>query len=129
MRKCWGKIEFLCIYNLSNKKKFGLWLQSSKNQKNLNDTQILKRILFGNSILESGLSEELFVFSDESRFSLHNDNGHIWYKRSDCDDAIFQNKDKYQKTIMVFGAIGYHFKSKLVLCNKNVNKIYYREIF
>ena len=103
--------------------------KAPKTRQNLNDTQISKRILFGNSILESGLSEELFVFSDESRFSLHIYNDHLWYKRSDCDDAIFQNKDKYQKTIMVFGAIGYHFKSKLVLFNKNVNEIYYREIF
>lgn len=111
------------------RKDLGYDYKAPKTRQNLNDTQISKRILFGNSILESSLSEELFVFSDKSSFSLHNDNGHLWYKSSDCDDAIFQNKDKYQKTIMVFGAIGYHFKRKLVLFNKNVNEIYYREIF
>ena len=103
--------------------------KAPKTRQNLNDIQISKRLLFGNSILESGINEDLFVFSDESRFSLHNDNGHLWYKRSEHANEIFQNKDKYQKTIMVFGAIGVGFKSKLVLCNKNVDEVYYREVF
>ena len=28
---------------------------------------------------------------------IYNDNGHLWYKRSDCDNEIFQNKEMFQK--------------------------------
>lgn len=30
---------------------------------------------------------------------------------------------------MVFGAIGYQYKSKLILCTKNIDEIEYRDVF
>ena len=100
-----------------------------KIRQTLTDEQIIKRLLFANSVLNEKIDQKLIVFSDESRFALKNDNGHIWYRRSENSDDVYQDKDKYQTTIMVFGAIGYQYKSKLILCLKNEDEIEYRDVF
>ena len=103
--------------------------KAPKTRQSLTDEQISKRILFANSVLNEKIDQKLIVFSDESRFALKNDKGYIWYRRSENSDDVYQDKDKYEPSIMVFGAIGYQYKSKLILCSKNIDEIEYRNVF
>lgn len=54
---------------------------------------MIKRLLFANSVLNEKIDQQLIVFSDESRFALKNDNGHIWYRLSENSDDVYQDKD------------------------------------
>ena len=79
-------------------------------------------------MLQSGLDLSKIIFSDESRFALKADNRFIWYRKGEKDDNCFVSKEKFSTGIMVYGAIGVGYKSKLVACSNGVNAIEYRDI-
>ena len=79
-------------------------------------------------MLQNDVDFNQLIFSDEPRFALTSDNRCRWYRKSDRDDQVFEEKEKFTTSIMVFGAIGMDFKSKLVICERSVNALYYRDI-
>lgn len=103
-----------------------------KIKKFLNDAQIKSRIVFSNSILSYSLSKQIntanFIFSDESRFCRTKDGVWRWYRKNENTDDIYDKKNKFEQGIMVYGAIGYDYKSKLIVCEKTVDDIEYRRI-
>jgi transposase len=63
-----------------------------------------------------------FIFSDESRFCQRPDTRWVWRRRGQYDPKIFAPTDKFPKfAIMVWGAIGPNFKSKLVIIAGNID--------
>ena len=98
----------------------------------MNDAQIQSRIVFSNSILSHSLSQQIntqnFIFSDESRFCRTKDGVWRWYRKNENTDDIYDKKNKFEQRIMVYGAIGYNYKSKLIVCEKAVDDIEYRRI-
>lgn len=95
----------------------------------LSEENISSRLLFSNSILSSEKIEtKSIIFSDESRFCISNDGYWRWYRKSDNSDDVFSKKHKFNSGVMVFGAIGYNYKSKLIICSSSINDIEYRKI-
>lgn len=79
-------------------------------------------------MLVSNINMSKIVFSGESRFCVDNDNVFRWYRKDEITDNVFCEKAKYQYGIMVFAAIGFNYKSKLVICQKSVNDLEYRNV-
>lgn len=79
-------------------------------------------------MLESGIDLSKIVFSDESRFCLTSDNKFVWRRRDDDDAQCYIEKEKFSVSIMVYGAIGIGYKSKLVFCSNGVDALEYRNI-
>ncbi len=94
----------------------------------LSPIHIFNRILFAHSMLVSNIDFEKIIFSDESRFCRCNDGQFRWYRKGELDDQVFADKSKFDFGIMVFGIIGFNYKSKLVIIEGSVNDISYREI-
>lgn len=99
-----------------------------KVKQELTNPQIQSRILFSNSFLQSKINLSSIVFSDESRFCLNNDGNMRWYRKNENSDDVYDKRSKYSPGIMVFGAIGYNYKSKLVICEKNIDEVEYRNV-
>ena len=78
--------------------------------------------------LNSNINFERLIFSDESRFSLDSDNQFRWYRKGESDPGCFHEQDKFSSSIMMFGAIGIDYKSKLVTCSSGVDAVEYRDI-
>ena len=68
------------------------------------------------------------VFSDESRFERGPDNKWRRIKRGCWTDSCFIEKRKFPGGVMVWGAIGEGFRSKLMSCSKGVATGEYTEI-
>ena len=54
------------------------------------------------------------VFSDESRFCLHDDSRRLWIKRGVYTESTFKNVAKYLKGIMIWACIALGWRSPLV---------------
>lgn len=101
-----------------------------KIRQNLDQKQIEYRKLFSLSMLQSGINLNTIIFSDESRFCQNSDKAYIWMKRGEMSDDVYFDKSKFDlNSIMVYGAIGLNFKSKLVFCENNIDEIEYRKNF
>lgn len=78
-----------------------------------------KRVSFAYSMLMAADRNDIdfkkLVFSDESRFAKGPDNRYLWRRYGDTSDDIYQEKEKFPESIMVFGAVGYNYKSPLVI--------------
>ena len=110
------------------RKKLGFEFKPPIVRQSLNDHQNQFRVLFANSVLQSELDLTKIVFSDESRFALRPDNNLVWYRKGEKDDQCFCEHEKFTASIMVYGAIGLDYKSKLVACSNGVGALEYREI-
>ena len=99
-----------------------------KHKQHLTNTQKANRYNFANSLLLSNFDFSRIIFSDESRFCLGPDNTLRWYRRGESTANCFDETEKYCVSIMVYGAIGIGYKSKLVLCSDGVDNMEYREI-
>lgn len=99
-----------------------------KHRQNLSLIQKEKRYNFANSMLLSELDFTRIIFSDESRFCLGPDNALRWYRRGECTSDCFDETEKYSVSVMVYGAIGVGYKSKLVLCSDGVDNVEYRQL-
>lgn len=94
----------------------------------MNEKQIEARLFFSNSVIAHKIDTDKIIFSDESRFCLTNDGIWRWYRKNEKTNDIYDEKNKYQQGIMVFGAIGLNYKSKLIVCEKTVDEIEYRRL-
>jgi transposase len=80
------------------------------------------RIQFAHDYLTDKLPKGPFVFSDESRFCRGDDKRWRWRSRSNYRKTIFLEKEKYSRiSVMVWGAIGIGFKSRLCIFPSTVN--------
>ena len=88
----------------------------------LNEKQIQNRISFCQNQLEGEIDwSEMVVFSDESRFCLRDDSRKVWVKRGYYNEKTFCNEKKYDRGIMVWGAIGKGWRSHLILVKGRLN--------
>ena len=110
------------------RKELGFNYKPPKIRQALNEQQIENRLKFAYSVLNSPLDYTRLVFSDESRFCLGSDNQWRWYRRGDDDDQVFAEVEKFSSSIMVYGAIGLDYKSKLVICEKTLDALEYRNV-
>jgi len=72
-------------------------------------------------IIDNNIPSNKIVFSDESRVSIQNDSRYIWRRIGDNSESIFSDKSKFPVSIMIWGCIGYNYKSNLVLIEGNLN--------
>ena len=84
---------------------------------------------FAESVINSYINIDLIVFSDECKFCQRNNNTWKWYRRNDSTDDVFQKKEKVDKSIIIFSAIGIDFKRYLVIVDVSVDDVEYRRIF
>ena len=49
-------------------------------------------------------------------------------RHGEHDDNCYQSKEKFNISIMVYGAIGINYKSKLIMCSDGVDAMEYREL-
>ena len=68
---------------------------------------------------------ENIIWSDESKMSISPDNCYLWRKRGSNAENIFMDYKKFYDSLMVFGAIGYNFKSPLVICPVSIDSEQY----
>lgn len=82
----------------------------------LTDLQVQKRLDFCNSILnDPHVDFTKIIFSDESRFTQTSDSRWIWARKGITSDSQFTEVQGYPRGIMIWGAIGVGFKSRLVI--------------
>lgn len=98
-----------------------------KIRQQLTDDHKRNRYTFAVSMLHNEVDLEKIIFSDESRFSMSSDNRCIWRRRGEKDDSCYKEFAKYSVSVMVYGAIGINYKSKLVLCTDGVDAMEYRD--
>ena len=99
-----------------------------KHRQFLSEEQKFQRVQFANSVLCSDFDFDRIIFSDESRFCLGPDNAFRWYRRGENTPDCFDETVKYDVSVMVYGAIGIGYKSKLVFCSDGVDNQEYRQI-
>lgn len=88
----------------------------------LTPIHIQNRITFCNSELQGQIDwQNCVIFSDESRFCIHDDSRRVWMKRGVYNEGTFINEKKYNQGIMVWGAIGKGWRSPLVLVKGKFN--------
>lgn len=71
------------------------------------------------------------IFSDESRFCLHDDSGvfRVWRTTSEADNPkYFRPTFVNTASVMVWGCIGPSGVGKLAVCERPINSAYYQEI-
>jgi hypothetical protein len=91
----------------------------------LTSVQIQQRLQFAQSLKngENGFKfgKMMLVFSDESRFCLGSDSNWVWRRLGEDVEEIYHDTVKFPKGIMVWGAIGHGFKSKLEFIDGTLN--------
>ena len=88
----------------------------------LSEIQISKRISFAKTQLEGPYDwATQAVISDESRFALRDDSRRIWVKNGVYNSKTFRGIEKFNKSIMVWGVVGYGWRSPLLVIKGNLN--------
>lgn len=108
-------------------KSLGYSYRPPKKQTNLTKLQKERRVKWCYSFLQNGPEPLKLIFSDESRFCTQSDKGYIWIKRGSKNPLCYRNLDKFPQGIMVYGAIGLNYKSKLVLCDGTIDSRKYQK--
>ena len=79
-------------------------------------------------IKDYNIQSHQIIFSDESRVCIQNDSHYIWRIIGDDSESIFSDKSKIPVSIMIWGCIGYNFKSNLVLIEGSLNSDAYIQL-
>ena len=69
----------------------------------------------------------ILFFSAESRFILGDDKRWVWRRRGENNSSISSKEEKYPPSIMVYGAIGVNYKSKLVIVPGSIDSCKYKQ--
>ena len=91
-----------------------------KTCQDLTPDQITFRVEFCRWILEHQGELKNLIFSDESRFERSPDNGWRLIRRGTWNETCFCRKSKFPQGVMVWGAVGVGFRTRLVRCSKGV---------
>ena len=81
----------------------------------LTEANCFQRLRFAYSMLSNKERNKKIVFSDEAKVQICSDNSNVWRKRGSTNPKIYVDEKKFIKGIMIFGAIGIDYKSKLVI--------------
>ena len=100
----------------------------AKVRQELTPVQKSIRLQFCDWVLRHAHELSNLVFSDESRFERGPDNKWRRIKRGCWSDSCFIEKRKFPTGVMVWGAIGEGFRSRLMRCSKGVGTSEYTEI-
>lgn len=93
----------------------------------LSDVQKYTRYYFSTNMIENYfLDLPLIVFSDECRFANDPDNRQHWIQSCDFRERRCAQHSKYTFPSMVWGDIGFDFKSNLVFPKGKINEYEYR---
>ena len=89
----------------------------------LTQQQIIKRIEFCKKQLECNIEKwtKQVIITEESRFGIYPDNSMIWIRRGCYNEQSFVSTNKFTKTFMVWGGIGYNYKSKLIFVDDQLS--------
>ena len=79
------------------------------------------RIQWANFHLRNGTNFKNVVFSDESLFQLYNGNRWLRRRSDDYSPQVCSEKVAHPPKVMIWGAIGYNFKSNLIFVEGPVN--------
>lgn len=102
--------------------------QPPKIKQNLTQPQIQKRILFSRRVLIDKISGDDIIFSDESRFVLGTDNRWVWRRRGEEIDEIYEKRDKFPESVMIFAAVGKNFKSQIMIVQDTIGANDYQQL-
>ena len=102
-----------------------------KHRQLLTSQQKNNRVSFAYSMINKAYEEEIdlstLVFSDESRFVLGTDKRWIWCRRGEYSPSQFEDDSKFPPSIMVYGAIGIDYKSRLVIVEGSIDSDCYKQ--
>ena len=94
----------------------------------LTPEQIIVRNNFANRMLNYDLTMyRMIIFSDESRFSSGPDNSCHWRQKDDFSPRTTAHYSKHPVSTMVWGAIGFNYKSRLYFHDGGVRSTEYMD--
>ena len=102
-----------------------------KHRQLLTPKQKSDRVSFAYSMINMYYEDEIdllnIVFSDESRFVLGDDKRWVWRRNGEYNPTSFVQTGKFAQSLMIYGAIGFNYKSKLVFIDDTVDSKKYQE--
>ena len=75
---------------------------------------LAERLSFVNFHISNNTNWENTIFSDESWFELIGPRHWVWRKKGDYRPEVCKWKKSHNQKVMIWGAVGYGFKSRLV---------------
>jgi transposase len=121
------KISRQTICSLRNHLRFR-WTKA-RNCPLITPPQILKRLSFCREGLEGTIDWTRDVMiSDESRFGLFDDSRSMWVQRGVYSEHTFHPVPKHNTSIMVWGAIGKEYKSRMIIVEGTLNAERYQNM-
>jgi transposase len=108
---------------------FGFWYGPKINSFSLTEDQKLHRKQFALHHLESDTDWTKILFSDESWFELGRNKTYCWREPGVITSGHCNERTAHPKKVLIWGAIGYNFKSQLILLDGTVNSdVYFNSI-
>ncbi|KAJ6239504.1 transposable element-related [Anaeramoeba flamelloides] len=115
------------VYRLRKQLKFDY--KPPKIRQCLTELQKIKRESFAYDHQSNETNWKNVVFSDESWFYLNPTRKKIWRRRNENDDSVFDEKEKFSKKILIWGAFSHDIQTDLIIIKGNVNtEVYLEEI-
>ncbi len=86
----------------------------------LNQISMLNRLNFCNWFFTSHLNHRNIIYSDESWFVLGPNNYYVWRLDGEFYNSVTQKSDAHPPKVMIWGGIGFNFKTDLIFFTKGV---------
>ena len=106
----------------------GFHYRPPKVKQALTEPQKELRLAFCSWVLANKESLPQIVFTDESRFCKGPDNRWRHIRRGQCTESCFVSKEKFTKSVMVWGGISMDYRTPLMMCSNNVDAAEYQRI-
>lgn len=87
----------------------------------LTQLHMFKRYTFSRWFLSNRFDHQRFIFSDESWFEIGTQNHYVWRVTGEVYPTVLKEDLVKPPKVMIWGAIGYNFKSNLVIFTQSVN--------
>lgn len=91
----------------------------------LSNQAIQKRITFAQYHINNRTDFRNVIFTDESWFELGANRRWIYRKPGEISNDVTRPYQAHPPKVMIWGGIGYNFKSKLIFIDQNVDSFYY----
>lgn len=86
---------------------------------------ITDRLTFSYWFINHRFNHRKLIFSDESWFELGTLNHYVWRIEGEIYYTVEKHDNLHPPKVMIWGGIGYNFRTNLVIFTKSVNKIVY----
>ena len=111
------------------RKSLGLKYSPPRQIVKLNEQARRKRIEWCNRHMLNGTTFENVIFSDESWFEFGRNRRWLWRRKDDFSPSVCVERQAHPPKVMIWGAIGKNFKSKLIFIEGSVTAdLYFDEI-